>query len=89
MPCSATEQREERGRGNGGGVSSRDKKQEKQKWGGGAKKLSEDERIERRGDGKPNQFSLTVISIRGQSQHHTAPISSFLEMTQSLFLLLS
>lgn len=33
-------------------------------WG---EKLSEDERIERREDRKPNQFSLVVIRIRRQS----------------------
>ena len=68
MPCSATEKWEERGRGNGGGVSIEDEREEAQRERGRQKKkLSEDERIERREDGKPNQFFLAVIPIRGQS----------------------
>lgn len=47
-------------------------------------KINEDEKTE---DEKPNQFSLAVLPIRGQSSRHTAPISSFLEITHFQFLL--
>lgn len=59
-------------------VETRGRRKNAQGWGGETggvggggrpqkkKELSEDERIERRGDGKPNQFSLVVIPIRRQ-----------------------
>lgn len=51
----------------GGEGTQRDGEEKWEEEGGDKKKLSEDERIERRGDGKPNQFSLVVIPIRRQS----------------------